>query len=476
MFDSATPSLLEPQSQGGDNAGKGFDFQYHFLLSQIPFWLARDGFHSLIHEAIGDIEVKMYSPGSGEKIELFEIKSYRLKTTQFWREIERFYDICKGSPYTYDRFQLVAPEVSEEIGRLNRGLKRLRSPDGFYSQDSGVSRNSFACFKEIVEKMDKPAKYAKFLNDYVFIEIGGLAQSQGEALFGHSFRQYLPEYQDLPQDVVSEIRRKLWALVSPRNKPISRKTIEETICAAVPKDRAIGTVPVRVHTQFYKSESKQRGLVIDWTEFAGLNARQYPDSDKWTVGVVNKLKEVREFILENRCTRQLQHTGNRRLSNTLAIGAVFCATSGFNISMEGRNGVWCNTNEHQGSDDAVSLIVEDPKSQNYDLYVSLGIPCNIRPSIEKFARRQGSTHIPVLNIVFPRPVENAREANAIVTQVKAAIRSAVTRTNASQVHLFCATPSFIALLMGHRLNATSKIQCYEYVGSDIYVPSCLLFN
>jgi hypothetical protein len=45
-----------------------------------------------------------------------------------------------------------------------------------------------------------------------------------------------------------------------------------------------------------------------------------------------------------------------------------------------------------------------------------------------------------------------------------------------QVHLFFAGPAFLALFLGHRLNATAPIQCYERVSTGQYVPTCRLFS
>lgn len=44
----------------------------------------------------------------------------------------------------------------------------------------------------------------------------------------------------------------------------------------------------------------------------------------------------------------------------------------------------------------------------------------------------------------------------------------------TKIDLFFAGPSHVALFLGHRLNATAPIQCYEWVGSAKYVPTCLL--
>ena len=184
MPDANTPSLLEPESRGGESAGRGFDFQDHFLASQIPQWLAWDGFISVLHEAIGDIEVKMYSPSYGESIEMIEAKNFRLTPVVFWSEIDRFYAADKGSPNTFRWFRLVAPDISDELSPLQNGLRRLRSPYSFYPADSGVIQNSIRDFEKLVSAANKPIEYADFLFRRVLVDIGyDIAQQHGEALF-----------------------------------------------------------------------------------------------------------------------------------------------------------------------------------------------------------------------------------------------------------------------------------------------------
>ncbi len=63
--DRLTPSLLEPQSCGGDIAKTGFSFQDHYILAQIPVWLAQEGFTAMVQEGIGDVEIKFFTPNQG---------------------------------------------------------------------------------------------------------------------------------------------------------------------------------------------------------------------------------------------------------------------------------------------------------------------------------------------------------------------------------------------------------------------------
>ncbi|MBI4640000.1 MAG: SAVED domain-containing protein [Candidatus Tectomicrobia bacterium] len=49
-------------------------------------------------------------------------------------------------------------------------------------------------------------------------------------------------------------------------------------------------------------------------------------------------------------------------------------------------------------------------------------------------------------------------------------------TGSKQIDLFFAGPASLALFLGHRLNATAPIQCYEHVSTGHYIATCRLFD
>lgn len=476
MSDHHTPSLLEPESRGGENAGRGFDFQDFFLASQIPCWLEWDGFASLLREGIGDIELKLYSPGNNESIELIEAKNYRLTPSVFWDEIDRFYKVDHGSPDTFRWFRLVAPEISDEIAPFQNSLRRIRSPYNFYPKNSGVVQNSFADFIHQCDKANKPPDYADFLFRRVLIDTGYTAlQVHGEALFRQNFGKCLPEYQHVPYPLVSAIYHALLNLIAPYNTPITRTTIENTIRQCIPSNLLPSFRPVCLYTATQKDDTEQKKeLVFDWIEFFGGSTRAYPEAKEWNIHVVGELNATKNFILNHRSTRHISVAGSRRLSTTLAIGSVFSATGGFTIAIEYRDGVWWHTNDHAGMEDDLPLHIKFPQKQSKHLIVSIGIPNDIQQSVEKYVQSQWNSSVPLLNVSYAYPVQNSQQANSIVAQIKKAIRQSLLITHATEIHLFCAIPSFIALLLGHRLNATAIIHCYEYVGTNTYIPTCKL--
>ena len=66
------------------------------------------------------------------------------------------------------------------------------------------------------------------------------------------------------------------------------------------------------------------------------------------------------------------------------------------------------------------------------------------------------------------------EFEATADLIKSAIAAALLSTKMQNIHLYYAGPSHLALFLGHRLNATAPVQCYEWTGPGHYVPTCAL--
>lgn len=67
------------------------------------------------------------------------------------------------------------------------------------------------------------------------------------------------------------------------------------------------------------------------------------------------------------------------------------------------------------------------------------------------------------------------EAAAMARLSRGTLRDFVNRLKPEKLHLFLAVPLGLAVFLGHYWNAIGKqIQCYEWLGGDAYVRSCLL--
>lgn len=229
------PSLLELESTGGDIAKGGFEFQRNIILNKIPFWLSYQGFTSLIWESIGDIEAKFFMPEKGSVIEAVEAKNHLVTPTKFWNEIDRFKRMDKGSPGTYRWFTICCTDVSAKIKPLINGLKRIRDPYAFYEETSGIIQNSYEKYKNIVLGLGEDEETADFLYNKVLIEnTWGSLNAQSEGMFKDSLLKNFSEFEDLSMKKTTNVYSKLIdLLVSRRNKPVTRKEIEDTIANAI---------------------------------------------------------------------------------------------------------------------------------------------------------------------------------------------------------------------------------------------------
>ena len=204
-------SLLAPQSTGGINAQSGFDFQHYYVLINKPRWLSRDGFTSLIQEAAGDVELKLFVPGKGFRREFVEVKDHPITPSEFWDEIRRFEVLDRKSPGTYHNFLLVAPSLSKKLQPLENGLARLRGPHGFYDEDSEIWKVSYNQYEQIIKNLGGNEKIAYFIYKKVALVTGiGEKNSSGDGIFITELLEHFPEYNNIPGRLLQQIPETPW--------------------------------------------------------------------------------------------------------------------------------------------------------------------------------------------------------------------------------------------------------------------------
>ena len=71
-------------------------------------------------------------------------------------------------------------------------------------------------------------------------------------------------------------------------------------------------------------------------------------------------------------------------------------------------------------------------------------------------------------------LQSDSHTNVAVQKAKSAIQELASKTQAKKIHLFFAGPAQFALFLGHRLNTLGKIQCYEWIPPNTYIPTGLI--
>src|SRR5712692_7932914 len=370
------PSLLDSQARGGDTAAAGFAFQEGVALALLPSWLAQEGFSQMICEAIGDIEVQFFNPGTIPAIELIEVKDHTVPPAEFWREVDRFRQLESGCSGTYRRFRLVAPDLSAELKPVANALRRVRDAFPFYQHDQYINRHSFQDWVQLIESKNHSRDDAYFLFDLVIINTSlASAARDAEALFRQALIKHFPEYDQLPGRVIGEIYKEFAQLLgSRRNKAITRLELEGLARASHPGGAWPTARPVWLHTSTESpTEDSTTAIRFDWAPFFGGTGRDYPPPEDWNERVVRELERARKWIQSQRLIRRVYLTGNRRLSAALAIGATFSAVAGFAIETEYRGHIWA-TDDHPGADTLdYALELEPLVAAGEHLVVSIGI-------------------------------------------------------------------------------------------------------
>lgn len=472
----STPSLLESRSSGGETAQKGFIFQDGVLLSQLPKWLAHEGFTTLIRESMGDTEVKFFIPGQDSVIDFWETKDHPLTPSEFWDEIARFKEIHAGSPHTYRSFTLASVGLSANIKSIETALRRVRNPYEFYGPQSPVIDDSYQDFEDRVVSTGHLREDARFLFDRVLILSDfGAAHHNADGLFRKGVDYWLPEFRDLRSRDIGMVFTKLQSLVKSRlNSLISRKEIEAAILEVLgqncPPQR-----PISIRTSTAAEPCRQTDLCLDWGDFFGGENRQYPSSVEWNTKLLGQLRETHTWILRNRSVRRIHLSGNRRLSSSLAIGSVFSAVSGFAIDLEYRDETWSTDAHPDSNTPAYEFATTEIAGNGSNLVVVVGLAREILADVKAALTTLNLGRASILHLHGTRPVISSQQVNAAVGYLKQAISKQMTKTGASQLHLFFSGPSHLALFLGHRLNATAPVQCYEWTGGSTYVPTCKIY-
>lgn len=458
------PSLLAPEAMGGDISEGGFRYQANLIAARVPSWLAQDSFSEMIRESLGDVEAKFFVPGYGYRYEFIEYKNHRMTPSEFWPEIETFRSMHQEAPGAYQRFVLCCTDVSDKLKGMIKALRRIRSAYPFYSSAAEVQNASINDFVACVKSLNRSSDMAKFIFEKVWFEIDLTdAENRPRELFRESLLKEFPGFGNLKLNAANEAYSHVSELIDARkNTPINRTELEKAIFEGTDLYR-IPDRPIHIHSVHSEScDIGPRGcLRFEWQNVFGGEERNYPSVDEWNRTVVEQLATTRDWIISTNRQRRIHLSGHRRLSAAFAIGAVFSSVSGFVLEIKTKDGVW-RTDDYPSKDTLDYGWDSCFKSgeQSGELAVSIGIKRKPSNEVTKYLCSK-SDDVSCLHLYGESPLISAEHVNQAVDEAKRTILNVISENNIRRVYLFMAVPAVFAIFLGHRMNATCEIQCYE---------------
>lgn len=470
-------SLLSPEATGGDTAERGFKYQANLIVARISIWLSNDGFTEMIREALGDVEAKFFSPSHGISREYIEYKNHLLQPKEFWSEISNFQQMDEQATGAFHRFILACKGVSDSLKPILNGLRRVRDAFPFYDEAQNIQDESYYQFEERVKEGGGNKEKADFIFSKVWFDIDLVdAEDHPRELFRESLLRAFPIFEEISIKSSNVAYTELVRLVESRlNQPIYRYELENILLRSVGGMHHWEQI-LRIHTNHESNlkNAPQGSIVFDWEKFFGGVDREFPPSKDWNNELLFQLSETKKWILSSTRPRLVRLSGNRRPSAIFAFGSIFSSVSGFVIQMETKDGLWV-TNNYPNSDTPHYTWNEELRDSEAlgELAIGIGILKNVIPEVESFLESMKFTG-PRLYLMGDSAILSDHHNNSAVDQAKNIILDHLGKHNARKAHLFMATPAQFALFLGHRLNATCVIQCYERKAPNVYFPTCLI--
>jgi hypothetical protein len=472
-------SLLAPESMGGINAGKGFDFQTRFAACHIPLWLSDATFHQLFHEGTGDLDIRFQERGRSTRTHI-QVKDHEVAPAEFKASLAYFRKLNSDLPGVYKCFMLVCPALSAKMRPIEAALARYRNAKPFY--DDAVE--ALAPTKdELDERMGKvglnPGDIA-FVHQCVTFEIGHGDLRHDERALETFVARLLkhPEYADrVLATVEPAFAHLLRALHGKRGQVLARTDIDEMLRAAIAAAE-LGEKSATLWMQNWTREMFDVAAdhVIDWSSHFDRSTRRVPAPEVWNNNLLPELKALREKIQGERAERLIRFRGKCPLSSGIALGAAFPAVAGWTFEIPQPPGAisWRSDATPTSPYDVQIELIDGGGT---DLVLGLNIRGDGREDIRRYIDSAGN---PPKLIAFVAPsslgsgsISGAEEACAFALAVRERLGQLLKAHSITRTRLFFYGPFALAVFLGQQLTSVGEIELFEYQDPG-YVPSCTL--
>jgi hypothetical protein len=452
-------SLFSKSSTGGAVARGGFRYQDDYVLLRLPQCLAQGAFDSVVSENLGDIEVRYFRPGGGTYCVAYEAKNHELSLKDFWREVETFEALHRGSPAEYVKFGLVCPSFHKDIRPLLNMLETLRGRGASLNGNSAYRTEAEVAVIDRVKLLGKSADLGAFVLRRVAFEEH--ADGAGQVAFNGLLGQHLPTLRDARGGQQDAIRRKCIELVQESAQwPVCRMDVERAICEALDADKGNW---LNAPTRCYTGE----GVELEVEEYrvptADLNGagRGTIAPARWQDAFDSAVQLV-EHLRRTRSRSGVVLSAEHRMSTACMLGHAFAATRGIRLIGEHR-GASYDFGDFTRSPGSFFEVSQQAGTRSGEGIVTVAFSPGLAEDVGHAADAHGLAGLPTLELRARAALTSNADVTAAVEDAKAAIAQFKAQNRLPRIHLFVKGPSFFAMGLGHRLNALGRVQLYDWV-------------
>lgn len=476
-------SLISRQALGGIHGGKGYNFQDDYIVSRIPYWLAKPSFTRLLKEGVGDIDVLFVCGGLDNRYSC-QVKDHPVFLNEFRNVLEQFKSVDENTPETFKQFWLACPGLEQKVNSFRGALERYREASKMFDKERNIIIvNTRAELEEKIAEFNLPVSLNFAIEKLFFdTDLAGLTNNVHlcDQFIGALLK--IPKWTDASRDALEDAYRNLALHINKAiGQTISRKEIEDIIRSSVEKHSPVPkskkAIVIYLHNWAVQKFDLEPDYTLDWSEHFDRAVRKAPDPETWSSVLLPELLKIRNEVDKHTNKRFIRFRGRACLSAGLAFGYTFPEVAGYGIEAEQRNQVWRSDykqNRHAALDFEHSL----ENSDSSDLRVEFSVTANVSRRVREYIKATGAYFKASLKLrpssdIGPDSVPDGATALKYVREAKRIIREVRDLYEAERVHLFLSGPLGIAVFLGQQLNALGEVQCYEEQSKG-YVKSCLL--
>ncbi len=236
---------------------------------------------------------------------------------------------------------------------------------------------------------------------------------------------------------------------------------------------AVDPLPIGLSSK--QKTSEKVALHLDFTNFFENGT---PSEKVWDEQFSAALVRVKEFLSKRRQLSIRLHAFCH-LSLGMLFGYVFRKTTGFRLEVEqitnDKRSIW--STDKMPIDNPLNIDEIPATLGSKNLLVSMNLMSADDKSVVRYVEKSNLSYRAILTFSppsFPWMIYEAQAA-AIARDLSNKIKEMHARYDTNTVHLFCAIPLGLALMIGYNINACGTIRCYEFDNPRReYSPSCTL--